>query len=524
MMKKISYAVTLALMTFVAHADAGTEVDERLQQLQQLLEQQQKQMQQLADELKALKAVADKPVESKAITSDDKRLLRDQQWKMDAMADEIKALQSTRGKATGQPVYANFKNGVSFEDGSGAWKLAFNGRVQADYRNFSPDIAAANTFSVRRARLGATATFKDFAARLEGEYAGSNTNTNPNNSNTIANTSDGSAGLTYAYVDYLHFNGLKLRAGQFKPLYGLERAMNTNFTDFQERALTDALLGSTFDRGLMVFGEPITGLYYNASITNGKGASLAVNDDEANVVYDNQDKMGRVVANIAQFADWKDSVVHVGGFYARGEQEPGSQTTNVLTEGRGYTVFSSVAFTVPVDRTRQGTEVALAHGPLKFQSEYVRDAFEGDKGNVHFDRSMNAWYASVNWLVTGETFASIYKDGMFGRLRPKQDFAWGGDGWGALQLGARYSKFDGSDFTLNNSAGTGVLGTGRSNEFDAWTLGANWILTPYVRVMANYVHTHFDTPVTASTTVSGITKTYRLDHEDAMTVRAQFDF
>ena len=53
-----------------------------------------------------------------------------------------------------------------------------------------------------------------------------------------------------------------------------------------------------------------------------------------------------------------------------------------------------------------------------------------------------------------------------------------------------------------------------SNEFDTWTLGANWILTPYVRLIANYVHTSFDMPVT--------TKAIR--HEDAITVRAQMDF
>ena len=118
--------------------------------------------------------------------------------------------------------------------------------------------------------------------------------------------------------------------------------------------------------------------------------------------------------------------------------------------------------------------------------------------------------------MTGETFASTYKDGMFGRLRPKQEFTWGGDGWGALQLGARYSKFDGSDFVTANAAGSGQLATG-SNEFDTWTLGANWILTPYVRLIANYVHTSFDMPVTPP---GGKT----INHEDAITMRAQVDF
>lgn len=509
-MKKISMLVSLACVGMtISKAWADAETETRIMQLQHMLEVQQTQMQYMADELNSLKARLGQPAETKPVAGDNQQVLREQQWKMEAMADEIKALQSARGKSSGQPVYANFKNGLSFEDGSGAWRLGINGRVQADYRSFSPDIAAADTFNIRRGRLGVNVGMKDYAARLEAEYSGT--------------TNNGSVGLTYAHVDYLHFNGFKLRAGQFKPFYGLERAMNANFTDFQERASTDYLLGATFDRGLMVFGEPMPGVFYNASWTDGKGVNTATaNGDETDAKYDNKDALVRVVGNIAQFADWKDSVIHVGGFYAKGQQEPGSvPTLNVLTEGRGYTVFStSEGFTRAVDRTRQGYELGLAHGPVKLQAEHIRENFDG----TGFDRDLAAWYASINWLVSGETFASTYKDGMFGRLRPKQDFVWGGEGWGALQLGARYSKFDGSDFVTANAAGTGKLASGRSNTFDAWTIGANWILTPYVRIVANYVHTHFDTPVTTTATVSGSSKTYMLDHEDAVTMRAQFDF
>ena len=148
-----------------------------------------------------------------------------------------------RGSSKGAPVLANFKDGVSFEDGSGNWKFSINGRVQADYRYFSPDESAAGTFSLRRARLGGTLTFyKDYAARVEGEYSGGGTT------------------LTYGYIDVNKFQSAKIRLGQFKPSYGLERAMSTSFTDFQERSLADVLLGRTFDRGVMVYGSPFTGL------------------------------------------------------------------------------------------------------------------------------------------------------------------------------------------------------------------------------------------------------------------------
>ena len=459
---KLKCGVLLALCVSNAYAEDSD--SDRIVQLQKMLEAQQKMMQ-------------------------------EQQWQMSAMAEELKALQSARGKAEGQPVFASFKDGVKLGDGSGNWQLAINGRVQADARTFNPDETGADTFSIRRARLGATMTFyKDYVARIEGEYSAAST------------------ALTYGYFDINTFKQAQIRLGQFKPFYGLERSMSTNFTDFQERSMADALLGSTYDRGIMVHGTPVKGLYYNAAWINGNNA------DETDVKYDNKDVMARLTGNIAELAGWNGAVAHVGGFYAYGKQEKGAGIPVMQTEARGYKFFETSdttanKFTNTVDRTRSGAELALATGPVKFQSEYIRASFDG----TNFSRDMSSWYASLNWLVTGETFADSYKDGAFGRIKPKNNFNLGGDGWGALQLGIRFSNFDGGDFITTNTAGTGKLtATTKTNGADAWTLGANWILNPNVRLMANYVHTSFDTPITF------LTK--KFDNEDALTMRAQFDF
>lgn len=494
-------AMVLAAVSFTAIADDASadrikQLEAMMQQMQQQRAEQDKQMQVMAEELKAM-----------------------QQQMAQGKENDLKE----RGKSKGAPVLANFKDGITFEDGTGDWQLAINGRVQADYRQFSPDADAADTFSLRRARLGGTATFyKDYVVRVEGEYSSSSTT------------------LTYGYFDINKFKQAKIRMGQFKPLYGMERSSSTNFIDFQERSMADSLLGSTYDRGVMVHGAPVAGMYYSLAYINGSGTS-----DENNAREDTKDITARITGNIAEFAGWKDAVVHVGGWYANGDQ--GSRRlASVIpvgqTEGRGVQFFSTTcstaasacggtaatanAFKDNVERTRGGGELALAYGPVKFQSEYIRNEYEGPG----YDRDIESWYASTVWNVTGEPFAAMYKDGVFGRLKPKTNF--GAKGWGALQLGVRYSKFDASDFktSATNAAGTGVMtnspaGTSdgvlvATNEADAWTLGANWILTPNTRLVANYVHTSFETPITVR--ANGRNDTF--DDEDAFTLRAQFDF
>ena len=495
---KVFTVAALTAFSMLAQADES-DPNEQLKKLKQMVEQlqqqrleQDKQMELLTKELVG---VENQLSQSKTVKAEEK------------------------GSSKGAPVLANFKDGVSFEDGSGNWKFAINGRVQADYRYFSPDESAADTFSLRRARLGGTLTFyKDYTARVEGEYSG------------------GSTTLTYGYIDLNKFQSAKIRLGQFKPSYGLERAMSTNFTDFQERSLADVLLGSTFDRGVMVYGSPFTGFNYSVAYVNGTGTT-----DENNAKNDSKDFTTRITGNLAEMMDWKDAVVHLGGFYANGSEGSRNQAAFIpvgQTEGRGAQFFNTTCsaaacgaatangFKDNVSRTRAGFETALAYKSVKVQSEYIDSSFD-DAG---YSRDLDAWYASAIWNVTGEGFSDMYKEGVFGRLKPKNNYKSGVDGWGALQVGVRYSNFDASDFRTTNVAGTGVLLSApatttdgllvATNKADAWTLGANWILNPNFRLMANYIRTDYDTPILVR--VNGNNKS--LDKEDALTMRAQFDF
>ncbi len=496
------YKVLMIMMASAFSMNAQAESADTSEQL--------KKLQQMVEQLQQQRAEQDKQME----------LLTRKLVGVENQLSQSKIVKAEeKGSSKGVPVLSNFKDGVSFEDGGGNWKFAINGRLQADYRKFSPDADAADTFSLRRARLGGTLTFyKDYVARVEGEYSG------------------GSTTLTYGYIDINKFQAVKFRLGQFKPSYGLERAMSSNFTDFQERSMADALLGSTYDRGIMVYGSPTVGFNYSLAYVNGTGTV-----DENNAKSDGKDLTARTTLNLAEMMDWQDSVVHVGGFYADGN-EGSRRLANFVptgqTEGRGAQFFQTTCsaaacgavtangFKDNVNRTRSGLETALAYKSLKLQGEYINTNFDG----AGYSRDIDAWYASAMWNVTGESFADIYKEGVFGRLKPNNSYASSAQGWGALQLGLRYSNFNASDFKTTNAAGTGILLNTpaattegllvATNQADAWTFGVNWILNPNVRIMTNLIRTNYDTPIVVR--VNGLNKI--LDKEDALTMRAQFDF
>ncbi|MGX8882148.1 OprO/OprP family phosphate-selective porin [Methylovorus sp. SPW-M1] len=488
---------TLAPALMAAEVDPETRIRQLEQMMQQMQQQRAEQDKQIEMLTKELVGIENQISQSKIAKTEEK------------------------GKSEGSPVYAAFKDGLVFDDASGNWKLQINGRVQMDYRDYEENDWRKDTFSIRRARFGGTFTFlKDYAVRIEGEYA---------------NATDGSRGttaLTYGYLDINWWKQARIRIGQFKPFFGLERAYGTNFTDFTELSLATnngSSFNSTYDRGVMVFGDPLPWLNYNAYVVNGTGQ----NDDEINStgntpatkVDNTKDVGGRVNANLAKLWNIDNAVIHIGASFSDGSLSPATtpastaftQAINQSTEANGVQFFSVSGIQLGhADRRRAGLETALTYGPIKLQSEYIRTNFEGTKLTAplgNFDNDIKAWYINATWMLTGESYADSYKGGVFGRIKPKNNMAMGKDGWGAWEVGVRYSKFDASDFkNMLANTSTNIY----TAEADSWTAGLKWIMTPNARMMLNYIHTDFDTPVL----VNG----KRSDQESAMVMRAQYDF
>ena len=58
--------------------------------------------------------------------------------------------------------------------------------------------------------------------------------------------------------------------------------------------------------------------------------------------------------------------------------------------------------------------------------------------------------------------------------------------------------------------------TTSTNKAEAYTAQLKWIQNVYTRVLLDYVHTRFDTPV--------VVYGQSIDHEDALMMRVQVDF
>lgn len=420
-------------------------------------------------------------------------------------------------------------DGVRWQSADGQWQAQPLGRLQFDYRTYRPGGQLPGNFSLRRIRLGASVTYaRDYTFVLEGEYATGN-----------AATGSQTASLVNGYLQLGWFQpNVRLVAGQFKPQFGLENTGSDNLTDFTERSLQFGLLQNfSYDRGVMVAGapRPVPGLGYALAVTNGTGINTEEQAGNPQSVASG-DKMVtlRLTENVAALAKRPGAVLHLGLDYKSGSaaNSPSAPYTapEVQTEGRGVAFFAPEPFNAAsgvtagnVSRTIRAYEAALAEGPLKLQGEYWRAKYAGTRNApapvTAYDLTLSGYYLSLVWMATGEKFADWYQGGQFGRIKPRRNFR--DHGAGAWQFGVRYSVFDGTDFGLAGPANAGRLGTSPptsipTNEAKALTVGATWALNPYTRVLVNYVHTRFTTPVTVNARAS--------DHEDALVVRGQIDF
>ena len=376
----------------------------------------------------------------------------------------------------------------------GAHFVNIRGSVQTDGKFFMDDKDKDNTagsnltdkFELKQARIrleGRLLKYFDF--KIMPDFGG------------------GSIRLQDAFFDTHYFSFASLNIGKQKVPLILERLQGDNDFTFLERAYP-TYLASNRDVGVMLHGEfarpghdaEYTGtldfknfISYQLGVFNGVGDNGFSNNTD---VDDNKEFAGRIWAHPFQpsgIAILDKLGIGVSGSWQQPHNEsltnlpsPNGQNTIVDYSKRGSGITSLTAS--GGDHSRVSPQAYWYYGPYGLLGESAVSSQEllaitgGQKADI---RQINkAWQVQASYVVTGE-------DNTFQSVKPRENFDPRNGKWGALQLAARLTGLDIDDDTFafldpDNSV----------NHASTWTVGANWFLNRYTRIMADYEETYFD--------------------------------
>ena len=362
--------------------------------------------------------------------------------------------------------------------------IAPSGRIQFDVANFSQNPAsnsqfgnAQNTVGFRRARIALLGEYEVVDYIIEMDFA------NRGIASTI-NSKDQSTGFKDVYVQVHDLPVIgNVRVGHFKECFGLEQVTSDNYTTFMERSIDDegAFVPGRND-GIMAYNwtENQRATWAIGAFTNQTGF-----DQPPTFIYDH---WGLDCAMRGTYLPWYDEasggrgLLHTGLGYVYRSAPDNTMALAARPESAFAPSVVNMTLTDVTNMQTVDAETALVYGPLSFQSEIFAS-------NVnHLTAASNDFYggyAFVSYFLTGENRPYNRKMGVFDRVRPYEDFfrvrTCDGStctGRGAWEVAYRFSYIDMLD-------GLTTKGAGIASDH---TLGLNWYMNPYTRVMFNYVH------------------------------------
>ena len=359
------------------------------------------------------------------------------------------------------------------------------GRALLDWRWFDPDVGE-DLFDARTIRIGLKGELTrhfDWEIEREIEEVVEELETEP---------VWGFGQWKDVYLNWTTFDAFRVKSGRFKMPFGLEQNTGVSDTDFAYRTLGSTKIAPGRDMGVMGYGELIDGaLIYEAGIFDDDGDNGELETER--FVVEGQDLEGigpsyaaRVVAEIFRGLPVPDRL--------KGAEVGVAYTNAFIPEGlnslRGEDVWG-YDFVEPVyvkgRRQRFGFQFDWSPQSFGFRSEWMQSREERQgQGNRNEDLSDfigQAWYASATWLVTGEDKDSD--------VEPRRPLFQGG--FGAWELGVRYEELT---FKSANTSGSPFRNPRADyqlpNTDQVWTLGVNWRVNKWVKMIANAIHQTYE--------------------------------
>lgn len=385
---------------------------------------------------------------------------------MQQMGEELRQLKAEKAERDAQiekiekstadmPIFDPKKLQISSRDGK--YSIRFGGRLQVDGTVVDDDdTEIGNGAQVRRARFFAEGKLDQFKYKLQIDFE-----------------ADNDIDIEDAWIS-TKVAGATVKVGNQKEPFSLEELTSSKYTTFIERALPNEFapgrnLGISVSTGGDAFEQGAFGLaagFFTDGVNNGGSGGTT---------------------------DW--------AITGRGFVAPVATKTQVLHAGIGLSYRGleggTVSFEDDVEINLAGNlydtgdldadslfqiaaEGAWVWGPVSLQGEYFHVSTGESGGGEEFD--FDGAYVEASWFVTGESRNYSKSKGSFGRVKADD----------AFMLAARWSYIDVSDGSL--AAPLDTVGGDVMN----YTVGGTYIFNPYIRILANYVHSEIDDSVTGT--------------------------
>lgn len=278
-----------------------------------------------------------------------------------------------------------------------------------------------------------------------------------------------------AFIAFTGWDNFSFLIGQTKEPFGLEELTSSKQISLIERSMATNAFAPGNNPGFEISG-------HQRHFTWAIGAFEAEDNESRR---DNYALTGRLV-----FTPWEHEkrILHIGA--AGSFRDFNGEGYKIKTHAEVHTAEEIVrSVEIPADEVQlYGLELVSIFGPFSIQAEHMSAKIKASADN---DASYAGYYIQGSYFLTGETRS--YKKGTFKSTKPLNIY-------GALELLFRYSFLDAED----NNNGVRV-----SN----FTLGANYYLNKWIRLMANYINT---------TLVDGVSEAK--SKADAVSFRIQYAF
>ncbi|GAB6185462.1 OprO/OprP family phosphate-selective porin [Thermopirellula anaerolimosa] len=390
-----------------------------------------------------------------------------------ANADELAQRVADLEKALGE---MKAKEADAKKKAAEKYSVTVDGRVFVDSVFFGQSAGsvaafgdAQDTVQFRTARLGAQGSgFDVFDYKIEVDFAGRDS------------TNDQSTSFKDVYlgINDLPFLG-RVQIGHFKEPFSIEELTSSRYITFMERSLLNVFAPQ---RNVGVAAYRVS---ENERFTFAFGGFRTIGDKPPYVADDDG---GYAFTMRGTYLPWYDEatngrgLLHLGlGYSYRDVDDPNQRIRARAETNVGPYILDTGVITGVEDFQLLDPEIAFVYGPFSVQAEYIA-AFYNRAGN---DADFHAAYVQMSYFLTGEHRPYDRKKGAFSRVKPFENFfrvrTCDGNiemGKGAWELAYRYSWLDLDD------ADAGVFGGNSSDH----TVGVNWYLNPYTRLMFNYVY------------------------------------